>query len=73
MAYYQLDPFGGIRGDYHAALITANIMNAQVGEVKFHKEDFLLKFGPAQTTKRMSVEQMKANLRAAFARATKHE
>lgn len=31
-AYFELDPFGGIRGDYHAAMIRQSILNAFRGK-----------------------------------------
>lgn len=70
MAYALLDPFGGKRGDYQAAMITANLMNAQVGEVKFKLNDFMLQFGPqsAKRSARMTGVEMRDKLRMMFGR-----
>ena len=32
MAYYQLEPFGGFRGDLHAGLVCSTIANANKGK-----------------------------------------
>jgi hypothetical protein len=49
-AYDELEPIGGLRGDWHAASICtmlANIAAAQSGSKKrFRVADFLLEFGP---------------------------
>lgn len=67
-AYAQLDPFGGIRGDYHAAIITSNLMNAHAGKIVVKVKDLMPEFGPAKPTPRMTPQQIHAALAARFGR-----
>jgi hypothetical protein len=69
MAYEQISgPFGGARGDYHAALISAYVVNSQRGK----KRPIPLKqFLPEWDTERqkgMSPEEMFARARQLNAR-----
>lgn len=49
-AYYRLEPWDGVRGDHHAALIASTIANVNRGKRRPYKHsDFLLQFGPQPT------------------------
>lgn len=67
-AYAQIDPFGEVRGDYQAAIITSNLMNAQAGKVVTKVKDFMPKFGPPELTPRMSPQQIHDQLSMMFGR-----
>lgn len=67
-AYAQIDPFGGIRGDYHAAIITSNMMNAHAGKLVTKPKDFMPTFGPPTLTPAMSPQQIHAMLSMRFRR-----
>tara|TARA_R110000803_G_scaffold43701_3_gene93020 strand:+ start:8564 stop:8896 length:333 start_codon:yes stop_codon:yes gene_type:complete len=67
-AYYKLNPFGPVRGDYQAALIASTVANAnRSSKQRAPKlEDFLLKFGAV--VRRASPESIAAKFRM-FAKA----
>lgn len=70
-AYYRMDPWGGARGDYHAAIVACTVANAMRGKGPPAKlDEFLLKFGEGQE-KRQTAAQMAAALNAHAARSRK--
>ena len=68
MAYSQLDPFGGIRGDYQSALISSNVLNAAAGKIIAQPKDLMPKFGPPRLTPRMSPREIHDRLKMMFGR-----
>jgi hypothetical protein len=67
-AYSQLDPFGGVRADYHAALISAMVINSQAGKEVVKPKDLMPTFGPPRLTPRMSGRDIRARLEMMFGR-----
>jgi hypothetical protein len=67
-AYAQLDPFGGVRADYHAALISTMVINSQAGKEVVKVKDLIPTFGPPRLTPRMSGREIRARLETMFPR-----
>ena len=68
-AYAQLDPFGGLRGDYQAAIIASTVVNAQAGKTCTKVKDFMPQFGPPMPAPSMSPQEIHARLSVMFRRA----
>lgn len=46
LAYNKIDPIGGVRGDYHAALIASTVAKANSSKGRrIRMEDFVFQFG----------------------------
>jgi hypothetical protein len=61
MIYERIEPFGQLRDDYRAALITSEVANTgyDTKGKRFTAEDFLLKFGGGTTKpKKQKTEDM---------------
>lgn len=62
--YYELEPFGPRRDNYHAAVVARAIYTAHGVKKKdggeFSYEDFLLDWKPAPPKRRQTVEEQKA-------------
>ena len=57
--YYQLDPWGGERGDLQAAIVASTVANCNRTKGRAYKlTDFMLKFG--RRAKEMTVDSMHA-------------
>lgn len=69
-AYYQIDPFGSIRGDMQAGIITSNLMNIHLkkGATPLKPQDFMPRFGEPEVKKTMSPKEIHARLQTMMAR-----
>jgi Protein of unknown function (DUF4035) len=69
-AFYRLDPFGGIRGDYQAAVVAQVVAQANAKkDHTFKLSDFLLKWGTKEQKDRgMSQQEILSMIRARFPR-----
>jgi len=63
-AYAQLDPFGGARGDWQAALVASMTLNGHAGKMMFKPDDLMPKWGPPRAMRRMSPREIRARLEA---------
>ena len=50
LAFFQLDPWGGERGDMRAGIVASVVANVNRGNTRapFEASDFMPKFGPAK-------------------------
>jgi hypothetical protein len=70
-AYYQLDPFGGVRGDMQAGVMASTMANihAKRGH-RFTPSDFMPTFGDPEPTKSMTPIEIRDRLSLMFGRKT---
>ena len=70
-AYYQLDPFGGPRGDLQASIVASTLANihAKRGH-RFTPKDFMPDFTSPQESPRMTPQEIHARLDGMMKRRT---